>query len=392
MTQQTIGIGAVAGDGTGDPARTAFNKVNENFTELYASAAGVAAATVAILASGLYPASFTSLLASDHMVLASTKKLYLDGVGGVGGDSYIVESSANVVDHYVGGVNALRLTAAGVAVTGTLSATGQTVLASASGNVGVGVTPSAWNTGNSIRAIEMGGGSLFSYSNSEIDLIGNAIYDAVDWKYKASNFATRYVQYGGAHSWHTAPSGVAGNSVTWTKRLELDSSGLAVTGALSASAEITSTTYTRFLATASYTTGNPCIFQSVAGLMNIGAGSAGFAVNNTAHSANLLTLTAAGLMLPATAKFYPDGGGDTYLVESSANVLDMYAGGTKTLSLATTGATITGTVSTTDPAGGAGPAWKLGVAAAVSPTAPNRTLRVDIAGTSYYLAAKTTND
>lgn len=56
------------------------------------------------------------------------------------------------------------------------------------------------------------------------------------------------------------------------------------------------------------------------------------------------------------------------------------------------GLAVTGTVSSTDPAGGAGPAWKLGVAASVSPTSPNRTIRIDIAGTSYYLHAKTTND
>jgi len=35
MAQQTINIGAAANDGTGDPARTAFDKVNDNFDELY---------------------------------------------------------------------------------------------------------------------------------------------------------------------------------------------------------------------------------------------------------------------------------------------------------------------------------------------------------------------
>ena len=35
MAQQTINIGAVANDGTGDPLRTAFDKINDNFTELY---------------------------------------------------------------------------------------------------------------------------------------------------------------------------------------------------------------------------------------------------------------------------------------------------------------------------------------------------------------------
>ena len=40
MAQQTINIGSVANDGTGDPLRTAFDKVNDNFTELYADDAG----------------------------------------------------------------------------------------------------------------------------------------------------------------------------------------------------------------------------------------------------------------------------------------------------------------------------------------------------------------
>ena len=35
MAQQTINIGTVANDGTGDPLRTAFDKANDNFTEVY---------------------------------------------------------------------------------------------------------------------------------------------------------------------------------------------------------------------------------------------------------------------------------------------------------------------------------------------------------------------
>ena len=35
MAKQTINIGTAANDGTGDPNRTAFNKCNQNFTELY---------------------------------------------------------------------------------------------------------------------------------------------------------------------------------------------------------------------------------------------------------------------------------------------------------------------------------------------------------------------
>ena len=39
MAQQSINIGSSANDGTGDPLRTAFDKINDNFDELYGSTA-----------------------------------------------------------------------------------------------------------------------------------------------------------------------------------------------------------------------------------------------------------------------------------------------------------------------------------------------------------------
>ena len=40
MAQQTIGVGTTANDGTGDTLRSAFTKINSNFTELYTDDAG----------------------------------------------------------------------------------------------------------------------------------------------------------------------------------------------------------------------------------------------------------------------------------------------------------------------------------------------------------------
>jgi hypothetical protein len=40
MAQQTINIGSLANDGTGDTLRDAFDKVNDNFTEVYAVTSG----------------------------------------------------------------------------------------------------------------------------------------------------------------------------------------------------------------------------------------------------------------------------------------------------------------------------------------------------------------
>ena len=42
MAKQVINIGTVANDGTGDPLRTAFDKANDNFDELYNGAGGIA--------------------------------------------------------------------------------------------------------------------------------------------------------------------------------------------------------------------------------------------------------------------------------------------------------------------------------------------------------------
>ena len=35
MAKQTVNIGSAANDGTGDPLRTAFDKLNDNFDEVY---------------------------------------------------------------------------------------------------------------------------------------------------------------------------------------------------------------------------------------------------------------------------------------------------------------------------------------------------------------------
>lgn len=50
------------------------------------------------------------------------------------------------------------------------------------------------------------------------------------------------------------------------------------------------------------------------------------------------------------------------------------------------------TIKTSAPVGGTAAEWKLGTVASVSPTAPDRTIEVEIGGTIYYVHAKTTNN
>lgn len=54
MAKQIIGIGTIANDGTGDPLRTAFDKCNDNFTELYdRTDIGITASTTALTSGDL---------------------------------------------------------------------------------------------------------------------------------------------------------------------------------------------------------------------------------------------------------------------------------------------------------------------------------------------------
>jgi hypothetical protein len=93
-----------------------------------------------------------------------------------------------------------------------------------SGNLGIGVTPSAW--GSTYKALQTAGGSLSSYSNTHIQLRQNNYDDGNGTpKYTATAAASFYQQYNGTHQWFNAPSGTAGNAITFTQAMTLDASG-----------------------------------------------------------------------------------------------------------------------------------------------------------------------
>jgi hypothetical protein len=97
-----------------------------------------------------------------------------------------------------------------------------------SGNLGLGVTPSAW--GSTLRVIEIGGpenGYLaFNPTNLQSYIYWNAYYDT-DNRYKKSsqNAAAFGVTSSGSYAWYTAPSGTAGNAISFTQAMTLDASG-----------------------------------------------------------------------------------------------------------------------------------------------------------------------
>jgi hypothetical protein len=95
-----------------------------------------------------------------------------------------------------------------------------------SGNLGLGVQPSAWTTNFSVRAFQFGGGSVYSYNNDRV-LVGQntAITGGGSDTYINSAAASTYRQFQGAHAWYTAPSGTAGNAISFSQVMTLDASG-----------------------------------------------------------------------------------------------------------------------------------------------------------------------
>jgi hypothetical protein len=100
----------------------------------------------------------------------------------------------------------------------------------ASGNLGLGVTPSAW--GSNYKAIQIGAQTaLYNAVGYVTSLNTNAYENSSGTLLRiAGGEATRYVQASGAHQWFSAPNGTAGSTATFTQAMTLDASGNLLVG------------------------------------------------------------------------------------------------------------------------------------------------------------------
>ena len=128
-----------------------------------------------------------------------------------------------------GGTGLTSFTSGGVVYASSTSAltTGSALVFDGT-NLGIGITPSAW-FGNS-RVIQISsGGALEGRSNYTpyVALASNKYVNSGGSDiYLSTNFAAQYIQDTGRHQWYTAPSGTAGNTITFTERMRLSDNGI----------------------------------------------------------------------------------------------------------------------------------------------------------------------
>jgi len=107
------------------------------------------------------------------------------------------------------------------------------VTLSSSGNLGIGVTPSAW----SIRALQVGSGfAAWSTNVANARIFANTYYDGA-YKYMGNGRATQYEQ-DGYHAWYLAANNTSGAGAaipTWTQAMTLTSAGDLALGATATS-------------------------------------------------------------------------------------------------------------------------------------------------------------
>jgi len=107
------------------------------------------------------------------------------------------------------------------------NANGNNTVLTPAGNLGLGVTPSAWA---SYRALSLGniGSSIAGQTAAKGTVFTSNAYYNSGWKYADTGVAAFFDvgnNIGGGFTWNQAASGTAGNAITFTQAMTLDASG-----------------------------------------------------------------------------------------------------------------------------------------------------------------------
>lgn len=98
-----------------------------------------------------------------------------------------------------------------------------------SGNLGIGVTPSVWASGR--RALQVASRGALSQNAGGSVLLSNNWFNDGTSKYLTTGFSNfMSLEDNGSFTWQIAPSGTAGNAITFTQAMTLDASGNLLVG------------------------------------------------------------------------------------------------------------------------------------------------------------------
>jgi hypothetical protein len=144
-------------------------------------------------------------------------------VSGTDGQTYAVTNAAAKI-RMNGGNFQFNIAPSGTA--GNPISFTQAMTLDSSGNLGLGVTPSATDLPH-FQLQDNG----FITASASLFVSNNARYSGGAFKYVASSLTTyQYVMNSGGHQWLTAPSGTAGDAITFTQAMTLDASGNLLVG------------------------------------------------------------------------------------------------------------------------------------------------------------------
>lgn len=186
---------------------------------------------------------------SGNVTITNNQNLYLLDTAGNPGFR-IINTSSNVAQLFQANNGTLKLRAgsssnAANAIVFSVGADTEIARFDNSGNLGLGVTPSAWGSG--WKVFQFGIGGSLSFTAGANTTIGNNHYfDGTNDIYIQNANALMYRQTTtGQHIFYTSPSGTAGNPITFTQAMTLNASGNLGIGTTSPAARLhSSVSYT----------------------------------------------------------------------------------------------------------------------------------------------------